>query len=113
MIGPRHLNQPIEIQRATTTRNSLNNQVKAWTKLADVCGFIEQKSTTEQVDDRDVVVTTMQAMLPPGVDVKAHDRIKSGGQLWEVDGDPVRFWNPRVAAFSHQTVKLIGTTAGG
>lgn len=50
--------------------------------------FVQPRSSTEQTDMRDTVTTGLVAFMPAGTDVLATDRIRWGGALYAVDGDP-------------------------
>ncbi len=48
----------------------------------------------EYTDARDTVIIGLTAVLPPGVDAAAIDRVIVRGDEWEVMGDPQRLPSP-------------------
>lgn len=53
--------------------------------------FVQPRSSNEQTDLRDQVVTGLIAFLPAGVDIVATDRLRYAGKTYQVDGDPARW----------------------
>lgn len=55
----------------------------------DGCG-IAHRSSAENTDRRDTVVTGLALLAPPGSDITATDVVElPDGTRWDVDGDPV------------------------
>ncbi len=40
-------------------------------------------------DNRDLVITTFKAIMPPSVDITAHDTLTVLGKKYEFDGEPI------------------------
>jgi hypothetical protein len=51
-------------------------------------GWLTQVNTTEQIGDRDVVITGLMLFLPSTDVVTVSDRVIANGSIYEVDGDP-------------------------
>lgn len=73
-------------------RDNFGNQVSG-TEF-DVAGCLVapslgagQASSRELSGLTHTVVTGSQLYLPPGVDIRATDRVRIGGVLWDVEGD--------------------------
>ena len=67
--------------------------------------FVQPRTSGEQTDLRDQVVTGLIAFLPAGVDVTATDRVRYAGALYQVDGDPSR-WSDGHGSEHHLEVAL-------
>lgn len=100
------LNQPLELHKNGTTLDEYGNQVDTDSTVINIVGYLEQKDTVENLDDRDTVVTSWEAYFPAGTDVNAFDRIVFGGQTFQVDGAPWQVYNPRSGSVSHIQAKL-------
>lgn len=76
-------------QRATSTTDRYGNDVLDWTTPAEVtisC-TIQPADSSENVVDRDTVVTRYRLFCAPGTDVVSSDRLVWRGRTFEVDGD--------------------------
>jgi hypothetical protein len=65
--------------------------------LISGCAFAPRSGTggsTELTDARDTVITGFTLYAPYGTDIRATDRIRVGGQLYEVEGLPGSFRSP-------------------
>lgn len=60
----------------------------------------------EDTEDRNTQSSHYLLFLPADADVKGSDRLVIDGDVFEVDGPPRRFDNPRVAAEHHLEVSL-------
>jgi head-tail adaptor len=49
----------------------------------------------ETTGDRDRVTTSIRVWLPAGTDITATDRIRYDGDVYEVDGQPLKWKPPR------------------
>lgn len=62
------------------------------------CGIAPRDSTgsgsNELTDARDTVITGLTLYAPYGTDIRATDRIRVGGELYEVEGLPGSFRSP-------------------
>lgn len=62
------------------------------------CGIAPQggsgSGSTEIVQGRDTVIVGLTLYAPAGTDIRATDRIRVAGVLYEVDGQPGRFRSP-------------------
>jgi hypothetical protein len=67
--------------------------------------FVQPRSSDEQTDLRDQVVTGVIAFLPAGVDIAATDRVRYAGRTYQVDGDPAR-WDDAHGVEHHLEVVL-------
>lgn len=79
----------IDVQRATPTTDRYGNTVAgAWsTHLADVPAVVQPADTSENVIDRDSVVTRYRLFCGPDVDIVPTDRVVWNGTTFDVDGD--------------------------
>lgn len=73
-------------------------------------GYLDQKDSVEHLDDRDTVVTKWKAFLASDSVVTALSTVTFGGQVFQVDGEPYRVYNPRTRTFSHVECQLIVAT---
>lgn len=62
------------------------------------CGVAPRDSTgsasNELTDARDTVISGLTLYAPYGTDIRATDRVRVGGQLYEVEGLPGSFRSP-------------------
>jgi len=102
------LNQPLELHKnSTATVDEYGNQLDTdYGSPIQIVGYLEQTMSVETLSDRDTVVTSWVAYLPPDTNISAFDRIKFGTQTFEVDGAPWSVYNPRVASTSHIRANL-------
>lgn len=66
---------------------------------------VQPSSTTELTDGRDTVVSLWDLFLPAGTDIRATDRVRFNGELFDVDGDPAP-WDDDLARAHHIEVRL-------
>ncbi|MCW2904923.1 MAG: hypothetical protein JWO67_7188 [Streptosporangiaceae bacterium] len=72
----------------------------------DVAGcYVQPRTSTEQTDQRDTVITGLIVFMPPTADVLATDKVRWLGGLYQVDGDPAR-WADVHARSHHIQVAL-------
>lgn len=82
------------------TRDAYGNDVPGAPTETDVpgCGLAPRDSTgagsNEIVQARDTVITGLILYAPWGTDLRATDKIRVGGVLYEVDGQPGSFRSP-------------------
>ena len=69
-----------------------------------------QSASTEQTDLRDTVITGLVAFMPPTADVRATDKIRWLGDLYQVEGDPSRW--PDVRARNHHIEVVLRRVEG-
>jgi hypothetical protein len=102
------LNQPLELSRRNgATLDEYGNQVTTfYSEPTTVLGYLEQKDSTEFLQDRDTIVSTWTAYLPADTLIGPFDRIGFSSQTFEVDGAPWPAYNPRVRTVSHIVCKL-------
>lgn len=84
---------PVEVERSTvTSRDRLGNDVREWTVVspAELLGLLQSlarsQSGEELLDARDTVVEQWILYLPKGSDLRARDRVRVSGVLYDVDG---------------------------
>lgn len=66
-------------------------QVPDWSRASshEVAGcLVTAGSSTETLDRREAVETTLSCLMPLGADVRAGDRVEWDGRAWQVDGEP-------------------------
>lgn len=66
---------------------------------------VQPASTTEDLDGRDTVAGLWDLFTPAGVDIRATDRIRWRGELYEVDGAPQQ-WDDERGSGHHLEVRL-------
>lgn len=82
----------------------------SWGPATATNGWIEQTSSTEQLDGRDRTVTTIRLFLATGTTVGPRDRVADdSGDLFEVNGIPDRPFTPRG---QHHVVALLTRVVG-
>lgn len=72
------------------------DKVRDWANATEVtfAAHVEPDQTREVLDNRDVTVTGLRAILPAATDFDATDRARWNGDVYEVDGDIER-WRRR------------------
>lgn len=103
------LNQPLTIQRmGGTTTNAYGDTVLAGIGApVAVTGYLEQGSSTENLTDRDTVVSRWTCYLPAGTEISHLDYINFKSQKFQVDGEPEFVYNPRLHNVSHIRCQLV------
>jgi head-tail adaptor len=80
-------------QRATTTTDTYGDPVESWSSPSELRlrGAIVDSPESFEVEQPDSRRTTAERVLyvPGAPDVKETDRIRSGAEVWRVDGLPV------------------------
>lgn len=66
---------------------------------------VQPASTTEDLDGRDTVAELWDLYAPAGTDLRATDRVRFGGILLEVDGEPLS-WDDHRGTAHHLEVRL-------
>jgi hypothetical protein len=79
----------VDILRATGTTDRYGNTLPAsWsTHLNDVPAVVQPANSSENVVDRDTIVTRYRIHLGPDVDIVPTDRVAWNGVTFDVDGD--------------------------
>lgn len=102
------LTQPIMHQATATTLDGYNNvHTTPDGDPRELLGYLEWQSSTEQLNNRDTVSTNWKAFFPANVVLSAYDYLTSGGQTFQVTGNPHLVYNPRTRSFSHIEVFLV------
>ena len=74
------------------------------------CGVAPRDGTgsgpNEITDARDTVITGLTLYAPYGTDIRATDKVRVGGQLYEVEGQPGSFRSPFTASTGPVVVAL-------
>jgi len=99
----RLLNQPLTIVKigGSTTDAYGNQSATVYGTPTSTVGYLEQKTTVEYLDDRDVTTTSWEVYLPADSNIVATDRIIFNGVTYEFDGMPWSVYNPRTKQVSH------------
>lgn len=98
--------QTVTVIRASTTANRYGDDIRDWNTAdeVDLTGvrLIPQAADNniENVVDRDRIIRRWVLFAPPDADVVASDRIRYGGDLYEIDGE-VRHWPSPSGRLSH------------
>lgn len=72
-----------------------------------VKGYLEQRNSVENLVNRDTVVSQWECYLPADTAIGHLDQITFESQVFQVDGEPVRQFNPRLRQVSHIVCKLV------
>lgn len=90
MPPPYPLGETITILRAgAPTQDDYGNDVPGADVEFDVQGCaVWPRTSSEDVRARLQVLEGLNVLAPYGTDVRPHDRIRVGGVLYDVDGDP-------------------------
>jgi hypothetical protein len=71
------------------------NDVRGADVETDVAGCaVAPRTSTENVDARDQIIEGLTVWPPAGTDIQATDKIRRGGVLYEIDGDPGAWRSP-------------------
>lgn len=82
------LPQTVTVTTVTAGADDVFGNPARSTAATTVPGRLDQISTTEQVDGRDVTVTRTVLYLNPDVTITDQDRVTVDGRTYEVDGQP-------------------------
>lgn len=96
MTGPRYLpgGQQVVIVRPGTVADRYGDSHPDWTAATrtTVTGAVVSPfAATENVVDRDMLLTNLRLILPAGTDIAAADHVECAGDTYEVDGEPARW----------------------
>ncbi len=97
MIGARLYVDPIDVlTRPAPTAGYGGRDEFNWAtaSVRSVQGVFQPETSTEDTEDRQVVVSRWRLFLPPDVAIRAVDRVRYAGASYEVDGDP-EVWKHR------------------
>ncbi|WP_431881573.1 phage head completion protein [Micromonospora chalcea] len=87
----------ITVLRAALVDDGYGNEAPDWANptRVDVTGCRLQPIPAEDyVLDREAVTTRWRLFAPPGIDLRATDRVEHNGAVYDVDGDPQRWPSP-------------------
>lgn len=88
------------VRPGAPTRDAYGNDVPGTPTEIQVagCGISPRDSTgsasNEITDARDTVISGLTLYAPYGTDIRATDKVRVGGQLYEVEGLPGSFRSP-------------------
>lgn len=105
----RLLSQPLTIQTMGSSGvDEYGDQTPAGLGApASVSGYLEQRTSVENLNDRDTVVSQWECYLPANAVVGHLDFINFQSQQFQVDGEPAHAYNPRTREVSHIVCKLV------
>ncbi|MCQ6554796.1 head-tail adaptor protein [Streptomyces sp. C10-9-1] len=91
------MNDSVVIERpGAPTRDSTGSYVPGPPEFITVTGAtvaspygVAVGSSSEETDASETVITRRVLLAPVGTDVRASDRIRHGGRVWEVVGTPL------------------------
>ncbi len=101
----RLMSQPVTIRRYGTTTNRYNDAERTLLSTAAAKAWITQQSSTDLNGERTGTSSQWVAYLPAGTTLDAGDQIEHDGDIFEVDGRPLRARTPR--GEHHIEVRLI------
>lgn len=105
-------NQPLTIRRTVAGVDEYGNEVRTPGQPTQMLGYLEQSSSVEHVDDRDMVVTSWRLFLPADAQIDALDVVEFEGNTWQVVGNPDRKWNPRTRRAEYVRAELTAVQEG-
>lgn len=110
MIPPRLVPLEVDWIQPASTTNSYGDTVTDWSEDAvtstTINVMIEQKTSTEQRDGRDVTVTTL-ALFTNELAVDAAHRIVWDGRTYEIEGEPAVIQTPRGPHHLEATIRIV------
>jgi hypothetical protein len=93
------------------TRDAHGNNVPGPDVPTPVAGCaVYPRTSSENTDRRDQVVIGLTAVMPYGTDVRATDRVKVDGVIYEIDGEPGVHESPLTGAQMGVEVALTRVT---
>ena len=110
----RLLRQPVTIEHreVTGTNEDGDDVIGVVGDPDEVLGYLTRGAFgrgllgAEELADRETYTSDWILILPAGAAVTARDRVTYGDQEFEVNGEPHRVWNPRLAREHHVEVRL-------
>ncbi len=100
------------------TRNSVGELFATYDEVSDLM-YIEPKHSEEVLSDRNTPITDWIGYARPGVPFASDWRVVYGNHIFEVQGDPRPWFDPRTGVLSHNEIDLrevdnsAGADAGG
>ena len=93
--------EAVTVLQPGTDTDRYNNTILDWSDPGStvVPGCqVDPGTSTEVLDGRDAVVSTITVYMPPGTAVTCLDRLTVRGGTYEVVGDPATWVTPRTGA---------------
>lgn len=100
------------VHRPAPTSDAYGNDVFNWSTAdrdVDVAGSLQPATSTEDVTDRDAVISDYVLYLLPDQSISAFDRVELATSTYEVRGDP-QAWRDE-GTIDHLAVQLQRITA--
>lgn len=80
------LREPIDVERATITRDDYNSEIQTWSLLAAVWAKVVERGGSQPViADRPVMMVSYEVTIRNGLTVTSKDRIKWRGKTLAID----------------------------
>lgn len=100
--------QPVTIipQNVLTT-NAYGDEVRGPGTPVATTGYLYQQTSTENLDDRDTIVSAWYCDLHAEDVIGPLDQVTFGSQTFYVDGAPQNLWNPRTQLVDHIECRLV------
>lgn len=89
-------------------RNAYGNQTPTTSASTTVQGRLQQMTTTEFVDGRDVVTDVWRLYLPADTALTAADEVVEGTRRFVVDGTPDIVWGRTAPHHLEATLRYVG-----
>jgi hypothetical protein len=81
------------LSTAVTGRDEYGNDVREATETPVDALAVWPRASDEQTQGRNTVLVGLTAVLPFGTVVRATDRLRFDGRVWEIEGEPGA-WGP-------------------
>lgn len=95
MIPPRRGETVTVLRPGAPTRDAYGNDVAGPDVATDIpyC-VIAPRSSTERMQNQDLVIAGITVYAPPGSDIQSTDRMAVRGIIYQVDGVPGDYYSP-------------------
>lgn len=95
------------VRPGAPTEDQYGNEVPGAPTSTDVPGCaVAPRSSSEDLQARDQVIVGLNVWMPSGSDVRATDRMRVRGVLYDIDGEPGLFATPFTGTSGHVQVSL-------
>jgi hypothetical protein len=101
------LRQSVTLLRTTShERDSIGGATVDATTSTTVLGYLEPRSSSEDLLDRNTQIGDWLLVLPAGTDVIGWDRVTSGGRTFDILGPPRGYYDVSAGTEDHFELDL-------
>ena len=93
MFHPAFSTPVVLLSTAVTSQDEYGNDVRESTETRVDALAVWPRVSDESTQGRNTVIVGMTAVLPYGTRVRATDRVRWDGRVWEIEGEP-GVWGP-------------------